>query len=119
LLGAVLLLAAPASAQDGRAIFDARCASCHAVQEGAPPGPGPNLRAIHGRRVAGDAAFDYSPVLREAGQAGDTWDTGRLTQFLADPEEMYPGLWMGGNGLRSEAERRAVVEWLASSERGR
>lgn len=118
-LGAALLLAGTALAQDGGAVFEARCASCHAVQARAPPGPGPNLHGIHGRRVAGDAAFDYSPVLRDAGQAGDTWDAARLIRFLEDPEEMYPGLWMGGNGLRAEADRRAVVEWLASGARGR
>ncbi|MDB5316066.1 MAG: hypothetical protein JWO26_3466 [Rhodospirillales bacterium] len=35
-----------------------------------------------------------------------------LERFLEDPEEMYPGLWMGGNGLRRAADRAAVVEFL-------
>lgn len=117
-LGAALLLAAPALAQDGRAVFEARCASCHAADAGARSGAGPNLHRLVGRPVAGGAGFDYSPVLREAGRAGDIWDAARLTRFLEDPEEMYPGLWMGGNGLRAEAERRAVVDWLASAGAG-
>ncbi|MGG5822700.1 c-type cytochrome [Falsiroseomonas sp. HW251] len=114
-IACALLLAAPAAAQDGRLVFERSCASCHAVASDAPPMAGPNLQGVLGRRVAGDAGFDYSPVLREAGQAGDTWDTARLARFLEDPEEMYSGLWMGGNGLRSEAERRAVVEWLTTN----
>ncbi len=54
-------------------------------------------------------------ALAEAGKAGGAWDAGRLARFLADPEEMHPGLWMGANGLRSAAERQAVVEFLQPS----
>ena len=109
---AALLLAPPALAQDGRAVFEQRCASCHSVAEGAAPMAGPSLRGVIGRRVAGDPSFDYSPVLEAARDQGDTWDAARLMRFLEDPEEMYPGLWMGANGVRDEAERRAVVEFL-------
>lgn len=108
-----LLLAAPAAAEEGRALFEARCASCHAVAADASPMAGPNLRGLFGRAVGGDPGFDYSPALEAARRAGERWDTARLLRFLADPEEMYPGLWMGGNGLRAEAERLAVATWLA------
>ena len=113
---AALLLAlaapAPAAQDDGRALFEQRCASCHAVAAGAVPTAGPNLRGVVGRRVAGDPGFDYSPVLEQAGRGGDTWDRERLERFLEDPEEMYPGVWMGSNGLRAEAERGAVARFL-------
>ena len=109
---AIALVAAPAFAQDGRAVFEQRCASCHSVAEGAAPMAGPNLRGVIGRRVAGDAGFDYSPALERAGERGDMWDAARLMRFLQDPEEMYPGLWMGANGVREEAERRAVAAFL-------
>ena len=113
LLAALPLLAPPALlAQDGGALFEQRCASCHAVGAGAEPAAGPNLRGVVGRRVGGDPGFDYSSVLEQAGRAGDSWDVERLVRFLEDPEEMYPGLWMGGNSLRAEAERVAVVRFL-------
>lgn len=102
-------LARPALAQDGRAAFEAHCASCHAAEASAPPGPGPNLAGLSGRRIAGDARFDYSPILREA---HGTWTAERLAEFLDDPEEMFPGLWMGGNGVRDAATRRAIVDYL-------
>ncbi|MBD0275012.1 MAG: c-type cytochrome, partial [Acetobacteraceae bacterium] len=57
LLPALLMaVALPAAAEepDGRAVFEARCASCHAVAAGAPPGAGPNLAGVVGRRVGGD-----------------------------------------------------------------
>jgi cytochrome c len=113
LLAAPLLLAPPALARDdGRALFEQRCAPCHAVAAGAPPAAGPNLRGVVGRRVGGDPAFDYSPVLEQAGRGGDGWDLERLVRFLEDPEGMYPGLWMGNNGLRAAAERDAVARFL-------
>ncbi|MES2711024.1 MAG: c-type cytochrome [Pseudomonadota bacterium] len=108
-----MLLPTLAAAQDGRAVFEARCASCHAVDRAAPPGPGPNLGGVVGRAVGGNAGFDYSPVLEAARASGQVWDRARLEQFLEDPEEMYPGLWMGGNGLRRPADRAAVVEYLS------
>jgi cytochrome c len=113
LLLPLLLGAVPAAAQeDGAAAFRARCASCHAVAAGAPPGAGPNLAGVVGRRVGGDARFDYSPVLEAARDAGDVWTVATLQRFLADPEEAYPGLWMGGNGVRDATERTAVVSYL-------
>ncbi|MBR0670921.1 c-type cytochrome [Neoroseomonas soli] len=106
---AIAWLASPALAQDGRAAFETRCASCHAAETSAPPGPGPNLAGLSGRRIAGDARFDYSPTLRGA---SGTWTAERLSEFLDDPEEMFPGLWMGGNGVHDAATRRAIVDYL-------
>jgi cytochrome c len=116
LLPALLLVAAPVTAEDhGLAVFEARCASCHAVAAGALPGAGPNLAGVVGRRVGGDPGFDYSPVLEEARQEGRVWDAALLERFLADPEEMFPGLWMGGNGLRAAEDRAAVAAFLRTA----
>ena len=117
LLPALLMAVTPAAVAeaDGRTVFEARCASCHAVAAGAPPGAGPNLAGVVGRRVGGDPGFDYSPVLEEARQEGRVWDTALLERFLADPEEMFPGLWMGNNGLRAVGDRAAVAAFLRTT----
>lgn len=109
---AALLLAAQVAADDGRQVFEQRCASCHAAVAGAPPGPGPNLAGLRGRAVAADPGFDYSPALEAAREAAPAWTAALLSRFLADPEAMFPGLWMGNNGLRNERERAAVVSFL-------
>ena len=93
-------------------MFERSCAGCHAAEAGAPPMAGPNLHGVLGRRVGGDPDFDYSPALAEAGRRGDSWDAARIQSFLEEPEAMYPGVWMGANGLRAEGERRAIVEFL-------
>jgi cytochrome c len=113
LAAALLVAASPALAEDGEAIFAARCASCHAAVSGTPPGAGPNLAGVVGRPVAGDAAYDYSPALREARAAGTVWTEAALVRFLKDPEAMFPGLWMGGNGLSRDDDAAAVTRFLA------
>lgn len=110
----LLLLPGVALGQEGRAVFEARCASCHAATAGAPPGPGPNLAGLAGRRVGSDPEFGYSPALEAARAAGQVWDGTLLDRFLADPDAMFPGLWMGENGLRDAADRTAVVRFLAT-----
>ena len=112
-----LLLAAPLPAPpaparyDGRVLLEQRCAQCRAVAARAAPTAGPNLRGVAGRRVVGDPGFDYSPVLERAGR-GDSWDLERLVRFLEDAGKMYPGVWMGNNGSRAEAERDAGARVL-------
>ena len=96
----------------GRALF-APCRSCHALEFGGQPMPGPNLAGLIGRRVAGDPAFDYSPVLRQAGAQNRRWDRTMLDAFLADPEAMFPGMWMTGRRMPEAAERRALASFLA------
>jgi cytochrome c len=115
LISALLVMTSPAAAEEGDAVFRARCSSCHAVTAGAPSAAGPNLVGLIGRPVGGDPAFGYSPVLEAARQAGEIWDAAKLERFLGDPEEMYPGLWMGGNGLRLASERAAVTAFLQAS----
>ena len=68
---------------------------------------------VVGRTIGGDAAFDYSPVLRKARDDGLRWDVERLEKFLADPAEMFPGLWMSMRGIEDAGERKTLVRFLA------
>jgi cytochrome c len=116
---AVLLLlsimAPPAAAeQDGERLF-APCRACHSLDPAEQGRAGPNLAGLMGRKIGGDTAFDYSPVLRKAREDGLRWDTQRLETFLADPEEMFPGLWMSMRGIEDSAERQSLVRFLAES----
>jgi cytochrome c len=111
-LGSVLTIGVSTQAaggEAGRIAFETHCASCHAVAATAPQGPGPQLAGLAGRRIGGDAGFDYSPALQAA---EGRWDAARLERFLRDPEEMFPGLWMGGNGVSDAAARQRIVEYL-------
>ena len=117
-LFAVLLLlpvlaGAPAAAEESGAHLFAPCRACHSLDPAERGLPGPNLAGLIGRRIGGDPAFDYSPVMRKARDEGLRWDNRRLETFLADPAEMFPGLWMSMRGIEDAAERQSLVRFLA------
>ena len=84
------LAAAPAAADDAGERLFAPCRACHSLDPAVQGLPGPNLSDLIGRRIGGDPAFDYSPVLRKARDEGLRWDAARLDSFLADPAD---GSW--------------------------
>jgi cytochrome c len=107
-LAAAVYLAAPGIAwsQDcNRRAFEP-CMACHALTTNAGVKPGPQLAGLLGRPVAADPAFDYSPAIRAGRARGHVWTRDRLDLFLADPEAMYPGQWMGSPPIR-DAKMRA------------
>jgi len=109
-----MLASAPASADEDGARLFAPCRACHSLDPAERGLPGPNLGGVIGRGIGSDPAFDYSPVLRKARDDGLRWDTQRLESFLADPAEMFPGLWMSMRGIEDAAERKALVRFLAN-----
>jgi len=110
-----MLTGAPLAAEESGAHLFAPCRACHSLDPAERRLPGPNLAGLIGRRIGGDAAFDYSPVLRKARDESLHWDARRLDAFLADPAEMFPGLWMSMRGIEDAAERQALVRFLADS----
>ena len=107
-----VLASASANAEENGARAFTPCRACHSLDPAERNLPGPNLAGVIGRSVGGDAAFDYSPVLRKARDEGLRWDAKRLETFLADPAAMFPGLWMSMRGIEDAAERQALVRYL-------
>jgi cytochrome c len=103
-------------AQDGARLFQ-RCYACHSLDPSERGLPGPTLHGVFGRRAGTLADFDYSQAMREAGRLGLVWSEETLDQFLADPEEVVPGVRMGGVRLRDVGERRVLIQWLKSAAR--
>src|SRR5205085_8210914 len=111
----LLLLLIPvsvAAAEDGEKLFTI-CRACHGLDPADQGLPGPNLSGLIGRKVGGDPAFDYSPVLRKANADGLRWDAQRLDRFLADPAEMFTGLLMSIRGVEDTADRAALMRFLS------
>ena len=112
----LFLIPVAASAEVGEKVFTP-CRACHSLDPADQGLPGPNLSGLTGRKVGGDPAFDYSPVLRKANSEGLRWDAERLDRFLANPEEMFPGLWMSFRGVEDIADRAALVRFLSDPRR--
>lgn len=91
-----------------RQVFE-HCQACHALTKDAGQKPGPQLAGVIGRPVAGDPAFDYSPVLQDARAKGDVWTRDRLDAYLTDPQEIYAGTWMGSPPIRDAKQRADIL----------
>lgn len=115
---ALLWLAQPtpaaAPADPGARAFQ-RCLACHSLRPGEDGLSGPNLAGVVGRRAGADPAFDYSPALRAAAQAGLAWDAATLDRFIQDPESVVPGTAMPYLGAPPPDERRALIGYLSRS----
>jgi cytochrome c len=107
-----MLASTSASAEEDGARLFTPCRACHSLDPAERGLPGPNLAGVVGRAIGGDAAFDYSPVLRKARDDGLRWDAQRLQTFLADPAAMFPGLWMSMRGIEDAVERQALVRFF-------
>jgi cytochrome c len=109
-----ILAAAPVAAQqrdeDERAFQ--KCYSCHSVDRTETNLSGPNLAGVIGRRAASLPGFEYSPAMKRAGAGGLVWTEAALERYIADPLAMIDGTTMSFPGMRSAAERRAVIEYL-------
>lgn len=112
-----------ASAADGEAVFK-KCQACHALEEGKNK-VGPYLTGVVGRAAGAADGYRYSNINQAAGEAGLVWTKENIVAYLEDPQkflESYleekgadaPGRTKMAFKLRSEEERMAVVEYLAS-----
>ena len=90
-----------------------RCYACHSIG-GNERLSGPALRGVFGRRAGTLSGYEYSSALREAGQRGLIWTTETLDRFLEDPEEMIPGVRMGGRAV-TKSGRAPSIHPLASA----
>jgi cytochrome c2 len=104
----VLALVVPsAQAADGAQLFKNACGTCHSSNTGHRIGP--SLLGVAGR-VSGTApGFDYSAAMKNA---AITWDAALLDRFLAVPGSVVKGSAMSYPGLKDEASRKAIVEYV-------
>ena len=100
-------LATTASAQDGAAVFNAQCKSCHTLTPANGPA-GPSLKGVAGRKIAGSSGFAYSKAL--SGKGG-TWTDARLDAYLSNPAGFAPGGKMF-NRVADPKARAAVIAFL-------
>jgi len=99
-----------AAAVDGSEIFANSCAVCHSTDPGTNK-LGPSLAGIVGRKSAGEPGFSYSPAMTKLNV---TWDKATLDKYLADPQGMVPGTKMIFSGVKDEADRKALIDYLAT-----
>ena len=95
-------------ALDGKALYEARCGGCHALETDRT---GPHHAGVFGRKAGSVAGFTYSPAL-----AGSriVWNEVTLERWLRDPEALIPGQRMNVR-VSDPAERRAIIGYLRAA----
>jgi cytochrome c len=110
-------LAAPAFAEGdpaaGEKVFK-KCASCHAIGEGAKNKVGPELNNLIGRVAGSHPDFKYSSDMVAAGQGGLVWSADTLHQFLTKPKDLVKGTKMSFPGLKEQADIDNIVAYLST-----
>lgn len=104
---ALATIAGTASAQDGAALFNAQCKSCHTLTGTNGPA-GPSLKGVAGRKIAGSPGYAYSKAL--SAKAG-TWTDAQLDAYLAGPAAFAPGGKMF-NKVADPKARAALIAYL-------
>lgn len=85
-----------------------RCTACHAGTE-ATKELGPSLAGVFGRKAGSREDFRYSRALSRSGIA---WDEQSLDAYLKAPSEFITGNRMPFEGIASDAERAAIIQYL-------
>lgn len=114
LLVAVTVLAcsvANANAQDlaaGEMAFR-KCMACHDVGEKAKNKVGPSLNGLDGRKSGTIDGYNYSDANRNS---GIIWGDAQFLSYIKDPKAKVPATKMVFAGIKSEAEAKALWEFL-------
>lgn len=109
---ATLAMALPAMAADpaaGRTVFQRQCATCHVDTAEGPRRLGPTLFGIVGRKTGAVEGFRYTDANR---QAGFVWTGPKLDEYLKNPRGVIPGTTMAFAGVRQDADRANLIEYL-------
>lgn len=98
----------PGDATLGKALFERRCAGCHALDKNKE---GPRLSGVYGRKAGSLSDFSYSEPLRASHL---TWDEVSLDKWLANPEAVVPDNDMAFR-VSNPQERADIIRFLRLS----
>lgn len=107
-------LASPALAADpaqGAKVFAAQCSICHGNRANSPPGIGPHLFGVVGRKAGTLPGYSYSRAMREFGK---TWTPQELRLYLENPSATVHGNKMPYAGLHKPAQLDDLIAYLAT-----
>jgi cytochrome c len=94
-------------AERGKRAWRVECRSCHTVDQNYW---GPKHHGLIGRRVGKMKGYNYSPALAKSNLV---WDAELLNKWIADPEQVVKGQWMGYR-VDSAQTRADLVAYLVT-----
>jgi cytochrome c len=98
------------SMERGAELFK-KCAACHSLNPGSNR-TGPSLYNIVGKKAGQMEGYRYSNAMRERAEEGLVWTEENLHTFIEKPRRLIRMTKMSYPGLKDEADRAAVIEYL-------
>jgi cytochrome c2 len=96
--------------QNGEAVFKRNCAICHSTEPDHNR-VGPSLAGVVGRHSGSVPNFNYSSANKNS---GIVWTEDKLDAYLANPQGVVPGTTMLFPGVKNDADRHALIDFLAT-----
>ncbi|SMX32754.1 c-type cytochrome [Maliponia aquimaris] len=115
---AAALIAGPAYADTfaevkisaGKALYEAECRRCHAV-DAKDPSYGPPLENVVGRAAGSYPDYDYSIALEAS---GIVWTPAALRAWMEDNDGFMPGTKMRHVGIEDRTVQDFILAYLSS-----
>jgi len=100
---------ASANVENGKALFQKLCFTCHTIDKGAPNKVGPNQWDLVGRKKASEEGFSYSSGLKA--MTGE-WTYEDINHMIFKPQSFVKGTKMAFAGLPKEQDRADIIAYL-------
>lgn len=100
---------AGANVDNGKALFQKLCFTCHTVDKGGANKVGPNQWNLVGRKKASEAGFSYSSAMQAK---GGEWDYEDINHMIFKPTSFVKGTKMAFAGIAKEQERADIIAYL-------
>lgn len=88
-----------------------QCRACHSLNREDGHRVGPNLAGLFGNVAGSREEFIYSDVIASSGLV---WTEKALDEFLARPNDFFPGTKMAYAGLPNAENRRQLIAYIKS-----
>lgn len=106
-------LATAGDAEHGKKVFK-KCKVCHYIDKEKNK-VGPYLKGIVGRKAASVEKFKYSKAMKAKAEEGLVWTEENISKYLEKPKAFIPKNKMSFTGLKKEADRADVIEYLKAN----
>ena len=89
-----------------------KCASCHAIGEGATNRIGPHLNGLFGRTAGSVPDAPYSKNMIKMGAEGLDWNAETLDAYIENPRALVSKTRMSFRGIKDPLERADILAYL-------